>query len=253
MPTDVRVLNRERVEMFVADQVERWRPKTAQVRYGDLRQFFNWLLEEGEIPNHPMARMKPPTVPEVPVPVVPDADLRRLLKSCEGAGFEERRDTALLRVFSDCGVRLGEATGLGLEDVDLDVQVLVVMGKGRRPRSVPFGVKTGQAIERYLRVRRAHPHARAANLWLGARGPLLDSGVAQMLRRRCSQAGIAILHPHQLRHTSVHNWLASGGSESDAMRLYGWKSRQMLNRYGASAADERARDAYRRLSPGDRF
>jgi site-specific recombinase XerC len=68
MPTDVRLLNREHVEMFIADQVERWRPKTAQVRYGDLRQFFNWLLEEGEISNHPMARMKPPTVPEVPIP-----------------------------------------------------------------------------------------------------------------------------------------------------------------------------------------
>ena len=101
MPTDVRVLNREHVEMFVADQVQRWRPETAQVRYGDLRQFFNWLLEEGEIPSHPMARMKPPTVPEVPIPVVPDADLRRLLKSCEGAGFEERRDMALLRVLRE--------------------------------------------------------------------------------------------------------------------------------------------------------
>jgi len=251
--TSVAAINRDHLETFIEDQLARWKPATAAVRYRSIQQFFKWALDEGELTANPMARMKSPSVPEVPVPVVADYELKKLLKACDGKEFEQRRDTAVLRVFIDTGVRLAEAAGMKVTDIDTDSEVIIVTGKGRKPRAAPYGAKTGQAIDRYLRVRARHSQASSTALWLGPKGGMTDSGLAQMLERRCAEAGIPKIHPHQLRHTAAHVWMDAGGNETDAMRIFGWKSRTMLNRYGASAADERARKAHHRLALGDRL
>jgi site-specific recombinase XerD len=230
---DVLTLTKADVESYLLSVLERFTASTAATRFRGLQQCYRWATEEVLIGSSPMARMHPPTIPQVPVPVVPLDDLRLLLKVCDGRGFTERRDTAIIRLFCEPGgLRLSELTNLMIDDVDLRQDAVSVIGKGNRTRVVPYGMKTGQALSRYLRVRQEHSAARLHALWLGAKAvPLTTSGVAQMVGRRCVQAGIDKIHPHQLRHTAAHLWLEAGGSDTAALSLFGWRSRDMLSRY----------------------
>jgi integrase/recombinase XerC len=97
------------LEDFLADILRRRSASTAATRYKVLRILYRWLEEEEELPS-PMARMRPPIVPEQPVPIVPEDGLRRLLAVCAGKGFEARRDTAIVMLSSeDFGLRVEPA------------------------------------------------------------------------------------------------------------------------------------------------
>ena len=254
MPAGAGRVRREHLESFLADLSDRVSPATVAKHYRSLQQLFRWLVEDGEIPASPMERMRPPQVPEQPVEIFTDDELARLLAACKGNTFENRRDTALLRMLIDTGMRAAELCGLAVDDLDDEQAVAHVMGKGRRGRAVPYGNKTADALRRYRRARATHPlRDKTTALWIGKKGALTGSGMRQVLERRALEAGVVGVHPHRFRHTYAHTWLAAGGQEHDLMRLAGWRSPQMVGRYAASAGAERARDAYRKAALGDRL
>lgn len=253
-------IDRDHFRGWVAHMLEHNARETARSYTGAAKLFFAWLVEEGEIDTDPTRGVGRPRPGEPATAVLSGDELRRLLAGCSGQEYVERRDRAILLMFADTGVRLAELTGLDLADVDVREKVAFVTGKGTkrsgpRSRAVPFGTVTARALDRYLRVRARQPWAEDAALWLGSRGNrrLSVEGVKRMVARRGELAGIKGLHPHSFRHTWAHELRAAGGSEGDLMILGGWRSRQQIDRYGASAASERARDAYRALSLGDRL
>src|SRR3954451_11026415 len=159
MPTTASGIAREHLEAFLAALADRVSPATVAKHYRSLQQLFRWLVEDGEITRSPMERMRPPTVPEQPVDILTDDELRALLDAARGNTFENRRDIAILRMLIDTGMRAGELAGLTLEDLDAEQRIALVMGKGRRGRAFPYGSKTADALRRYLRARVALPQA----------------------------------------------------------------------------------------------
>lgn len=250
--TDPTQVKREHIESWVVSLLESSSPSTASNRLRGAKGFLKWLHAEGEIPSDPAAGMPNPTIPDDPVDVISTEDVKKILATCD-ATFEGVRDRAMLMVLYDTGCRLGGLVGLTLEGLDMDDQSALVVEKGSKARRIPFGIKTAVALDRYLRLRRKHKFGHLTEVWVHRKGAMKRSGVQTMIRRRAQIAGVAHTHPHAFRHTAAHEMKMAGASDDVLMELFGWKSAEMAARYGKSAAAARAREAHRKLSPGDRL
>jgi site-specific recombinase XerD len=247
-------LDRPTVDAWIADMLASGaEAATARVRQLAVRRFSAWLAEEEEIPADELFRLTPPALDTKPVYPLTDEELRSMLTACKGTEFRDKRDEALIRFMAETGARAGEVLGLAVTDVDLAAGVAVIRrGKGGKARRVPFGPRTGTAIDRYLRARRHHRLASGAALWLGRDGKEFGYfALRATLADRAQRAGIKGFHPHMMRHTAAHRWLTAGGSEGGLMAVGGWTRPDMLLRYTKARAEQRAADEARGLGLGD--
>ncbi len=117
--------------------LERYSAAYASNQFRALQQFFKWLAAEDEIPD-PMAGLKPPGVPDKPVPVFAAGDLPRLERACAGRSFQQRRDAAVIAVFRTTGMRLSELAGIRYDPGDprrSDIESAARQARPARSRS----------------------------------------------------------------------------------------------------------------------
>jgi site-specific recombinase XerD len=259
LPTDIRAIERQHIERWQESLLSKYKPATAHQRYRGAQRFFHWYqsIDDAETFRSPMAKLRPPKLDEYMPTVLTIDELRSLLAVTSGKSFEDRRDAALLRIFFDTGARRAEVANLKWSaderDVDLATGQIRLFGKGRRERYTQLSPKTIEALEAYIRARRSHPRADEPWLWLGRKGRLTDSGIAQAIRDIGMRAGIPGLHPHVLRHSWRHHAASAGMSREDMMALGGWRSDAMLRRYASSTANARALEAARDIALGDKL
>lgn len=247
--TDLLAVRRTDIEAWFASAAD-LSQATRRSRWISLRSFFGWLVDEDERDDNPMVKVKVARPDEPPPDTIGLDDLKAMLKACEGRGFYERRDMALLRLFLSTGARLNEVASMTVDDLDLVSRVAVITkGKGGKRRVARFDASTSAALDRYRRARARHRDATSPWMWLGLKGRLTKRGVDAALGRRAIEAGVAGFHVHLLRHTWADRWKSAGGSEDDMMRLGGWEDPTVMRRYGAARAVDRALANYDAIDP----
>lgn len=200
------------------------KPATIRRKMASLRSLFRWLSREGRIPSDPARLLRLPKMPKT-VPDVPNAEVTNAL--VDGASREDlhrpypARDRLLLELLYGCGLRVSEAVGLNLEDIDRSEQWLRVRGKGKKERQTPFGSKAAEALDQWMGLRPIQGDAKA--LFLNHRGGrLTDRGARDIVRFYATYAaGDSSIHPHTLRHAFATHLLSDGADLRAIQELLG--------------------------------
>ena len=169
------------------------------------RSFFTFCFDHGHLATNPAARIKPRPLPRRETKVPPPDDVHRLL----ALPSLTARDTTMLHLFIDCGLRLDELLSLEVDDLDLAHMRVTVIGKGNKQRSVPISTATMAVCHAYLR------HVAQTGLVFPGGKPgrkLTQPAIHLRLRHLCRQAGIQTIRPHQLRHYFATQALSKGAS-----------------------------------------
>lgn len=249
-------LDRRQLREFVDDLLTGGaKPATAVSRHLAVRRYSAWLAEEGEQPVDLLLGLRAPKLDRPVVEPLTDDQLRAMVKACRGPELRDKRDEAILRLMFTTGARAGEVVALQTGDLSLRTDpatATIRRGKGGAGRVVPLAPEAASAIDRYLRARKTHRLAGEPALWLGDRGKgFTYDALHKTLAMRAQRAGVEGFHPHMLRHTAAHRWLAKGGSEGGLMAVAGWTRPDMLLRYTRAQASSRAAEEAQRLNLGE--
>lgn len=222
-------------------------PSTLARKAACLRSFYRHLRKEGAIEHDPTADLRGPAKDRHLPRVLSRDEVNRLLEAPKGVGALALRDKAALEIMYACGLRISEAIGLLIEDLDLEEGMLRARGKGVKERVVPIGKKAKAAVERYLR--RGRPELVGlkveAHLFVNHRGSRLTrQGLYTIIQGHALQAGLGErMTPHTLRHTFATHLLSGGCDLRSLQEMLGHADLATTQIYTHLSAD-RLKGAY---------
>ena len=238
---DITSVDAIQIRSYLASLYRAQKQKTSIARkLASIRTFFKFLLREGLIAANPCLGIGSPklpkSLPRIMTEEQTNAMLDRVAETAPGGEPMMRRDRAILELLYASGLRVSELHGLDLRSVNFGDRLVLVRGKGRKERIVPFGRKAGQALEDYLPVRNrilADNKTTGQALFLNARGRrLTPRSVDRLVKKYVRLYGPNFhLSPHGLRHAFASHLLAEGADLRAIQEMLGHASLSTTQKY----------------------
>jgi len=238
-PQNWRHIDHVLIRGYLASLYERGLSKTSVARaLAALRSLYRWMAQEGEVEQNPAALVATPKLPKkLPrVPTIEEVNTVLDSEMPECSAFSER-DQVILELLYGCGIRNSELIGINLDDIRWSNEVVLVRGKGRKERYVPFGDSAKAAVQAYLPARqrvlgetkRTSERALLINL-RGAR--LTTRSVGRIVKQIAVARGLSPdVHPHTLRHAFRTHMLEEGADLRAIQEMLGHERLSTTQRY----------------------
>jgi integrase/recombinase XerC len=233
---DVRKIEIHVVRAFLASLSPGRKKSSVGRKFAALKSFFRYLVTTGQTDHDPMVSLHSPKQ-EKPLPAFLSVDdVFQLLGAIHVKSRLDVRDRAVLEVFYSTGIRVSELVGLNWADVDVQLEIIRVTGKGSKQRIVPIGEIALQALRDYAQEQHKQWNLTCRGetpVFLNNRGARITTrGIARIVEKHLKQAGInAKMGPHGLRHSFATHLLNSGADLRSIQELLGHASLSTTQRY----------------------
>jgi integrase/recombinase XerC len=222
-------------------------------RVAAVRSWCRFLCRQGTLETNPAHGLRGPRQDKKLPHFLSEDDMNRLLTAPPADDPLGVRDRAILETLYSAGVRVSELTGLNLDDLDLDSNLITVRGKGKRERLALLGTNAMKAVRKWLGVRGALAPQRgrpSGAVFVNQRGGRLTSrSVGRLLEKHLAQAGLDLrTSPHTLRHSFATHLLDRGADIRGVQELLGHRSLTTTQIY-THVTTTRLQESYHKAHP----